>query len=653
MANGFMVINSRFRPFSYDEMLKPLAAYTDEYNAQEAAYGELANNASQWERLKDSEIDQDSYNRYKEYSAALQQAADTLASEGLKPGSRRNLQAARKQYVEQIAPIEQAYKKREELSKLQREMMAKDPTLLINRGADRIALSELIANPELTPSTYSGSYIERSAAQAASALAKQMRDNPREWKGILGGQYYETRMRYGYTADEIQDALRGEGPTELRQVVQQAVQPVLGWDNREAQEQALSYAARGLWNAIGEERYQNLQNPDYLNSLERLKLRKLQEGEAPSTPALPPILSGPIRESEVVGGNKDAINYMTRGELPEDIARAQDDIEVAKAEMQKLKEQNPELSKYVNERNIHSIGKGIGYATIGGAINRNTSSPTSRKIDKTGYSEYRAAEKKLTDAEERLKNWRITQDRVKQDLAREYASLSNNPEEAAAYGSMIEGAFSAYTDSMIPVNLDRDVRSNILSIKGEGNFVEIKPNGKEKKVSPTDYKEILESGRLMLSSQGNVVTLGDRVFKMKDAGYEFNNIGTAAQNVSSFLRSWRQTPFKNPSNLTQKDFTPITDNLYGANVRIDGEPAKAIYINTPRGPQPVRIIPVSQISQGRNVEGELLQWLASENIIPVTEQWDNAPTASSTNKGMSNVGYTGPAAYDRYYGFGE
>lgn len=41
-----MVVNSRFKPFSYEEMLRPIAAYTDEYNAQEAAYGELGQSGS-------------------------------------------------------------------------------------------------------------------------------------------------------------------------------------------------------------------------------------------------------------------------------------------------------------------------------------------------------------------------------------------------------------------------------------------------------------------------------------------------------------------------------------------------------------------------------------------------------------------------------
>lgn len=285
MANGFMVINSRFKPFSYEEMLKPIAAYTDEYNAQEATYGELANNAAQWERLKDSQLDQDVYNQYREYANAVQGAADTLAAEGLKPGSRKVLQNVRRQYAEQILPIEQAYRKRAELSKMQREMIARDPTLLLEREADQIALSELIANPELSPASYSGAYLEKSAARAASALSKQMRDDPRKWRSILGGQYYETRMRTGYTAQEIQDALMGGGPPELSQVVSQVVQPISGWSNEEAKRQALNYAARGLWNAIGDEKYQMAEN--WLGKLQAQMAAKKKAEEVPEDTLFP------------------------------------------------------------------------------------------------------------------------------------------------------------------------------------------------------------------------------------------------------------------------------------------------------------------------------------------------------------------------------
>lgn len=284
MARGFMVINSRFKPFSYEEMLRPIAAYTDEYNTQEAAYGELANNAAQWEKLADSELDRDAYQRYKDYANSLQQAADALASNGLQANSRQALQDVRRRYTEEIAPIEQAYQKRGELSKMQREMMAKDPTTLFERRADNIALKELIANPELSPSTYSGAYLEKSAAQAASALSKQMREDPRKWRSILGNQYYETRMRTGYTADEIQRAVNGDpsAPSELVQVVSQVIQPIQNWQNEGALQDALNYTTRGMWNAIGEERYQNLRNEAYLNPLELARLRASQGADSSS-----------------------------------------------------------------------------------------------------------------------------------------------------------------------------------------------------------------------------------------------------------------------------------------------------------------------------------------------------------------------------------
>ena len=649
-----MVINSRFKPFSYEEMLRPLAAYTDEYNAQEAAYGELADKAAQWERLKNSEMDQDTYQQYRNYANTLQQAADSLAKEGLKPGGRKAVQDARRKYTEEIFPIEQAYQKRAELSKMQKEMIARDPTLLIERGADQIALRELIANPELSPATYSGAYLEKSASQAASALAKEIRDNPRKWQPILGGQYYETRSRYGYTAKEISDALMGRGPEELMQVVQQVAQPIMGWNNAEAKGQALNYIARGMWNAIGDEKYQNLQNQDYLDPLARARLRKLGEQPTGNQSARPPILSGALRENDVVGGDKGVINYMSRGELPEEIAKAQDNISLYEEQMRQLKEKNPGLEEYI--RYANSVGAGssmsqfLGYAGVGAASLQNTSKSGAPKRAE-GYGKYRELENKLRKAQETISDWENSQSRVHSELAREYSSLSNDPEEAAVYGALIEGAYSAYAEPFVPVNLDNGVRQNILSAKGPENFVEVTPNGKEKKVGSKEYEEIIKSGRLGLSGQGNTVTVGNRVFKIKDAGYEYNAVGETAKKASNFLKSWKQTPFKEPSNLTRRDFTPISDNLYGANIRVNGEPTKAIYMDTPQGLQPLKLVPVSQISRGIDAEGELLQWIVSENIIPVTEQWDNAPTASSTSKNMANVGYIGPAIYDDYYGF--
>lgn len=56
-----IVINSKFRPFSYQEMLQPVLMATQAHQALEDQYSELDTRSSIWEKLKDSNIDRDVY----------------------------------------------------------------------------------------------------------------------------------------------------------------------------------------------------------------------------------------------------------------------------------------------------------------------------------------------------------------------------------------------------------------------------------------------------------------------------------------------------------------------------------------------------------------------------------------------------------------
>lgn len=326
MARGFTVIGSKFNPLSYEEMVKPLAAYTEEYNAQEAAYNDLASKAAELERLQASPIDQDVYEQYGDYSTNLANLADQLATEGLKPGSRRNILNANKAYKEQIVPIEQALAARANLGKFQAEMLAKDPTLLIDKQASEVPLSQLIATPEFRPYSYSGKDLEVSAAQAANALSKQMRDNPRKWQSIYGNQYVEARSTTGYTAQEINDALQGGGPPELRAVVQEAMAPLKYFTNEEAIAKGKSRVALGMQNAIGEEKYQVLENWKEKLALQDYYARK-EKGNEPPAPQLYPggsyQLASPNETIDIVKARKEKVNkilssnnYIAKSALP-------------------------------------------------------------------------------------------------------------------------------------------------------------------------------------------------------------------------------------------------------------------------------------------------------------------------------------------------
>ena len=49
--NLSIVVDSEFKNRSFDDLLKPLALYTAEYNAQEEALGDLATKANVWEGM--------------------------------------------------------------------------------------------------------------------------------------------------------------------------------------------------------------------------------------------------------------------------------------------------------------------------------------------------------------------------------------------------------------------------------------------------------------------------------------------------------------------------------------------------------------------------------------------------------------------------
>ena len=264
MANYNLVVNSTFKPFTFDEYIKPYQLYGEAYKAQEDALSELSAKANVWEELANEETDPETYKMYKKYATDLQTQADNLSKYGLNPGSRSALMDLKGRYSKEITPIEQAYTRRRALADEQREARLKDDTILFDKDANTISLDALIANPELSYTNYSGKTLASQVGTAVKARAKEMRDNPRVWKSILGDSYYESRMQTGYTNDEIQAAINGDrnAPPELLAIVEDTITSsgIKGWNNRDALARAYTYAKQGLNEGVCEVNYQVLEN---------------------------------------------------------------------------------------------------------------------------------------------------------------------------------------------------------------------------------------------------------------------------------------------------------------------------------------------------------------------------------------------------------
>ena len=264
MPNYSLVINSQFKPFSYQEMLAPTLMATQAHQELENQYGELAAKANVWEEMANEQTDPYAYKMYKTYANDLESQAGQLAREGLNAASRRDMLNMRSRYSKEIVPIEQAYTARQKQAEEQQKALLQDPTLMLSRRAATTSLDDYIRNPQLAYDAYSGKLITAQAAQAAGALSKEMRDNPRKWRSILGNSYYETMMQKGFSSDAVLQAIQNNpnAAPKLLRIVEDAVNSsgVRNWGNEATVNRAYDYARQGLWSAVGETQYQTLDN---------------------------------------------------------------------------------------------------------------------------------------------------------------------------------------------------------------------------------------------------------------------------------------------------------------------------------------------------------------------------------------------------------
>lgn len=94
---AYMVVNSRYNPFTFDEMIKPFAMYGDAYREQEAAIDAAREKEFSGSNL-DQTLDKTAYDMYNSATTSLRGVADELATNGLSPELRGRIKSVARDY---------------------------------------------------------------------------------------------------------------------------------------------------------------------------------------------------------------------------------------------------------------------------------------------------------------------------------------------------------------------------------------------------------------------------------------------------------------------------------------------------------------------------------------------------------------------------
>lgn len=259
MANYSLVINSKFSPFTFDEMLKPVALASEAQEQAEEAYAKILEQAEIWGNKANQQTDPIAYAQYKRYADRLARYAEALSKRGLSQADRMGLREMRKDYAKDIIPIQEAYAKRLQDMKAQQEVLIKDPTHIFGKYAAQTSLDEYLKNSNLDvmSQNYSGAMLAQQVGTAAQALAKEARQ-----ASVLPTEnpyYLKFVQKYGYSPTEVLSAIQNPNDPNanamLVGILRQSIDAsgIKEWASPADFQKMVNYGSMGLWGAVGQD----------------------------------------------------------------------------------------------------------------------------------------------------------------------------------------------------------------------------------------------------------------------------------------------------------------------------------------------------------------------------------------------------------------
>lgn len=238
MANTFITNTSKFRPFSFQEMLQPYAIYTDVYNKTEEELANLDIMAGDVASKLNNPLDEGLRKQYQGFQDELNTAMNDLYDKGLTPGTRKKLAGLKARYTKDLNPINEAYKAYQEDQKQLVNLKRAHPEMIIEGIGASVSdymygntPSGLTAN---TDDIYNKSLKE--AAGTSSRFSEILKPT-----GILGNQYYQFKTQQGISQDMVE---------QLRNIVDNPY-------SKEAVEYLNTEEGKALYNIVTEQRRAN------------------------------------------------------------------------------------------------------------------------------------------------------------------------------------------------------------------------------------------------------------------------------------------------------------------------------------------------------------------------------------------------------------
>ena len=267
-----IISNAKFRPFSYDEIVKPLVQYKEAYDKAEADYTNLVTQTEVWKDIANQTNSPKAYQMYKAYSDDLSEMVDDF-SKGMTLTNRSALMGLKRRYASEITPIERASKELDKRDAFVAETKAKNPNAVFEKGGDSI--DDYLGGKRANTTYWDGDSALKRVAAKAEAVGKALYSNPTA-KLFLNGQQYQISQLNGISPEELSQILLNpenintEAGRQMRKIIDDELGS-LNMNNYSELDQAKinNIVATGMYAGLAKPTYNYVANGEYMSKAER------------------------------------------------------------------------------------------------------------------------------------------------------------------------------------------------------------------------------------------------------------------------------------------------------------------------------------------------------------------------------------------------
>lgn len=267
-----VAIQNGFRPFSFDELVKPLLIYQQAYDKAEKEYFDLTEQTETWADIATREQNPEAYAMYKKYANDLSYVADDF-SRGMTSANRKALLKMKRRYNKEIKPIETASNAMKEANAYRENILAKDNSAIFRVG--RYDSIDSFLHGQTADNTYvSGDKILARTSAKAEAMGRAMFSDPK-FQLVLGKQKYQIMQANGATPEQLFAAISRDPDALpfLTKIYDEQWNAVDGNSfTSQGQAQIRDAITTGMYAALAKPTYNYVENGEYITNAQRQSL---------------------------------------------------------------------------------------------------------------------------------------------------------------------------------------------------------------------------------------------------------------------------------------------------------------------------------------------------------------------------------------------